>query len=888
MSVVRKTVRPERHGRTHDGAHRGRKNRKRSCLACASAKTKCSEEVPSCERCDIKGLTCVYASEKLQPRNDDLDLENHTCPEGGETGEIVVSGVAGSFPLATTATLFNPSFPDQQLLSHELVPSQMDVSYTEALLDDSGTVEQQPEPAWWSQTALDQFIGVADFYPTYTSPSSWEWQSPTTTLNMIPGPISPVASAAAVAAPLCYPFGAVPSGSVLPKTEPQLYYSNSTGSEVPAPVSNPLSNGEPPDRMAVTLDKPSSPTPGHRQPERPTKTLPALAGGPQEPFPILFSIPPATSATRKNLENYLRLPLTQSLWTPMSIVEFPSAPQLDYFIDLYFANFDTLLPMIHRPTFDLGAYPVLTLSMCAIGVLYSDFENARAFSKALCELLRRLFVCMSEQNAMVTRSYEFLAAQTLQSVLSNSSSGKRLFEFGDNNRSLVVASARAAGLFANRRPKAASDKSNGASSVQEQWLSWIQAERLRRLAWSIYIFDASATYYRNCRPHLSLVEMKVDLPASTSHWEAESSRAWASLQPWTNGAPPRNASFRETLERLVARHSSSSLGPDATQSLSPDSSISSTTQRLGRNAEETDEFHLILMTTTLLRTVWDYRDCVLSLQGPAPMPELFTHSVPSKDMDTALSLLTTLAATAPLEAIASATGAGSQSFNGLSGLHEERQFHGLVHRTRISLVAQIIAADQISNHLDAEWRRGAAAGDQNVREVAAERLRAWGETYPVEVRRMARIGAQLLSISRLYPYHMPREPYDAFRAGLLLWTMAPLIRAATPVASSQASPARAPTHRRVCQLDWLGDQNSPEGACLQEWIDHGGDHFVLRMHEIPDICTRQGSRQILLSTSKVLQKLHVWGASEVYRDIVLRALREDERAHRDNNPAASA
>ncbi|KAM3447503.1 hypothetical protein MY3296_008683 [Beauveria thailandica] len=704
--------------------------------------------------------------------------------EGAETGEIVVSGVAGSFPLASTTTLFNPSFPDQQLLSNELVPSQMDVSYTDALLvDDAGTVEQQPEPAWWSQTALDQFIGVADFYPTYTSPSSWEWQSPTTTLNMIPGPISPVASTTAVTAPLCYPFGPVPPGSVMPKTEAQPYYSNSTSSEVPAPVSNSLSNREQPDRMAVTLeDKPSSPMSRHRQPERPAKTLPALAGGPQEPFPIHFSIPPTTYATRKNLENYLQLPLTHSLWTPMSIVQFPSAPELDYLIDLYFVNFDTLLPMIHRPTFDLGAYPVLTLSMCAIGVLYSDFDNARAFSKALCELLRRLFVCMSEQNAMVTRSYEFLAARTLQSVLSNSSGGKRLFEFGDNNRSLVVASARAAGFS------------------QES---------------------------------------------------------------------------------------------DATQSLSPDSSISAARPGMGRNAEDNDEFHLILMTTTLLRTVWDYRDCVLSLQGPAPMPELFTHSVPAKDMDTALSLLTTLATTSPLEAAASAAGAecsngGAQSFNGLSGLNEERQFHGLVHRTRISLVAQIVAADQISNHLDAEWRRGAASGDQNVREVAAERLRAWGEAHPVETRRMARIGAQLLSISRLYPYHMPREPYDAFRAGLLLWTMAPLIRAATPVASSQASPARVATHRRVCQLDWLGDQNSPEGACLQEWIDHGGDHFVLRMHEIPDICTRQGSRQILLSTSKVLQKLHVWGASDVYRDIVLRALREDERVHRDDNAAASA
>jgi hypothetical protein len=58
--------------------------------------------------------------------------------------------------------------------------------------------------------------------------------------------------------------------------------------------------------------------------------------------------------------------------------------------------------MIHRPTFDAGANPVLTLSMCAIGVLYSDYENAQAFRKSLCELLRRLLlfiVCLYDAPA---------------------------------------------------------------------------------------------------------------------------------------------------------------------------------------------------------------------------------------------------------------------------------------------------------------------------------------------------------------------------------------------------------------------------------------------------------------------------------------------------------
>lgn len=46
--------------------------------------------------------------------------------------------------------------------------------------------------------------------------------------------------------------------------------------------------------------------------------------------------------------------------------------------------------MIHRPTYDPNQDLVLTLSMCAIGVLYSGFDEAMTLVEFLSELLRRL------------------------------------------------------------------------------------------------------------------------------------------------------------------------------------------------------------------------------------------------------------------------------------------------------------------------------------------------------------------------------------------------------------------------------------------------------------------------------------------------------------------
>lgn len=399
--------------------------------------------------------------------------------------------------------------------------------------------------------------------------------------------------------------------------------------------------------------------------------------------------------------------------------------------------------------------------------------------------------------------------------------------------------------------------------------------------------------------------MKVPLPCSTEHWEADSAAAWASLRPWARAAAPPNISFRETMDRLFS-------GSPPTQAVDAHNSAIPMASTI-----VVDEFHRILISTTLLRMVWDHRE---SMRGPGP---LYTtnDAAPADKTRVLLSLLEALTTSSLQPAARRAYSRDHDSTGSLSALtsarlsHAEREFQGLVHRARVSLVAQIVAADDISDHLDARWSRHREDPKHNARKVAERSLRKWAKADLIRPRRMARVGAQLLAISRLYPYNLPREPYDAFRAGLLLWTMLPLVRSTGTEPGTQltseishddgrdvrtsmpsalhadASPisvanradqgglrglSRRQRGQRVCQLDWLGPDNSDEAQSIRDWIQQGGDEFVLRIHGIADICTQQGSHQILQHTADLLSKLQVWGSSHMYREFILRALCDAE------------
>lgn len=69
---------------------------------------------------------------------------------------------------------------------------------------------------------------------------------------------------------------------------------------------------------------------------------------------------------------------------------FPTLPLFDHFIQLYFDNFQSILPFTHQPSSDLSAsHWLLILALAAVGSHYLGIEDSRIYSAPIHEFLRR-------------------------------------------------------------------------------------------------------------------------------------------------------------------------------------------------------------------------------------------------------------------------------------------------------------------------------------------------------------------------------------------------------------------------------------------------------------------------------------------------------------------
>lgn len=380
------------------------------------------------------------------------------------------------------------------------------------------------------------------------------------------------------------------------------------------------------------------------------------------------------------------------------------------------------------------------------------------------------------------------------------------------------------------------------SDLQKRWESWLRMEKSRRLAWAIFVrssscaveqiltciqaFDASSTSYHNARSLLSMTEVQMDLPCSSDHWEAESTYAWAALHPWTHLLPV-TMSFRDTVNKLFD-HTGSAL------------------------EKVKDEYHRSLLVTCLARTCWDMRET---------MYEPGAH-LPSVRQDTNANIKATISI---LNQFASPLKSSTR-------VSTPREFEALVHRMYIIRGGDFLTTDEAIDYMYLIWEKRSRARQ------AQEHLMQWALRHPEKVRMAAYVGAQLLSIARQFPYNHPREPYQVFHGGLVLWIMAGLLLALPSAKTAQVrsdNPGPRPNKPLVCQLDWLGADDAPEGQALREWIDHGGD-YIVRMHGVPHLMSERGPQQVLDQTVSLLRRMPVWGISQPFLNTVLRVLHSDE------------
>src|ERR1700761_9530237 len=95
----------------------------------------------------------------------------------------------------------------------------------------------------------------------------------------------------------------------------------------------------------------------------------------------------------------------------------------------------------------------------------------------------------AQSDPRFARTESYGTAQLLQGTHGFCSGSKRLFECRESWRSSLVHNTKCMGLFRERTPA-----TKECSNLQERWQAWIAQEKLRRLAWAVYVRVLS------CRP----------------------------------------------------------------------------------------------------------------------------------------------------------------------------------------------------------------------------------------------------------------------------------------------------------------------------------------------------------------------------------------------------
>ncbi|KAJ9604695.1 hypothetical protein H2200_010809 [Cladophialophora chaetospira] len=758
-----------RHMQIHDESRPPPISRKKSCAACIKSKIKCQAGQPSCSACLRKGLPCIYEPPLRKRRANDTpgaDALNQQpeqqALQEGSTLTIHYGHQLSPGGYETTAYhSLNPGSDGSQPFGQQLHESYND--FPAMMLDpvqlDDFNISSESNLGWIFGDFPESFTGLVE-----SGDSAGTTISDTTKLNL----------------PLA-----------------QDSHHNLAHEEMLSPLPTPI----PQDRC-----HPNDPWPmeWHSTPA-PRLVLPKLGAPGEEILARHYPTDRIDAALSTMMQEILRLPMERSPWQAV-LVDFPDHAKLDHCIDMYWVHFQRILPIVRRPTFDPAKSPLVALAMACIGACYTAFEGAKAFADALSEFNRRLLVFMAETDPRFARTEAYVTAQLLQGTHGYCSGSKRLFECSEGWRSSLVHNTKCMGLFRERAPMA-----QKGGNLTERWHAWVAQEKLRRLAWAVYEYDSSSSYLHNLRPYISVAEVRMSLPSSQAHWEAESPQAWASLHPWTDR--PRPLAFRDAIRTFF----------DGAEPRPVD--------------KLTDERHRHIIILTLMRMLWTLKEIKRS-----PICDLVdTDDHQGRDQRNLLKVVDKFQRVSIVK----------ESPRGTVDMDVVRRYQ-LVH------LAHFFAAGDLMNWLYPLLRGGTEATR------AREPMGKWADASASRVRELAYHSAQVLAVIRNYPCNLPLEAFNAFHAGVVLCCMASLL----------PEDSQPQAGRPILTLDKLAEREGQEALnqdAIDAWILEGGSQIV-GVFGVPVLASRVGKWQVLEQTADILRGMRVWGIAQNFLNVITELL----------------
>ncbi|KAJ9424393.1 hypothetical protein QL093DRAFT_2008211 [Fusarium oxysporum] len=240
-------------------------------------------------------------------------------------------------------------------------------------------------------------------------------------------------------------------------------------------------------------------------------------------------------------KHFARYNSDDEYWTPFTCRNFPPITHINTFIQVYFEEFHSLLPFLHRATFAPTRDKwMLSLGIAAVGSIFSRAKNSRTTIYDLQEFLRRAIHVERVRNLLPDVSLVQAALLNLLGIMF--SPQMLLCEAVPTTMTLIETLCRKMACYTNfdefGRPL--ETKSSG----YDNWAEWIKKESLQRLFYSLWILDCQHSCFWAGPGIITLDCLQLPAPSHPSLWEASSQEAWLKNQ---NTSSYNALSFRSVL-----------------------------------------------------------------------------------------------------------------------------------------------------------------------------------------------------------------------------------------------------------------------------------------------------------------------------------------------------
>lgn len=246
---------------------------------------------------------------------------------------------------------------------------------------------------------------------------------------------------------------------------------------------------------------------------------------------------------------FTRLCQTGLHYDPFGSVDFPDIDAFNRYVDLYFQNFHVNFPLIHRSTFGQNSHWLPMLATATIGCGFVTAPYMLELREAFQELLRRVIGELSD-TSLDLLDLPLAQARLLNLVsLANAEADETRLSAARGHAALSHWCLEAGVLQLPDSGDQVTRAARDGGQASDVWSRWIRVESLRRVAYLTWLMDTSLAYLSNVRPLCNMDDARTPLPCPESLWQAASSQEWQSLYDEL----PLQPSLCAALEYLYAK-----------------------------------------------------------------------------------------------------------------------------------------------------------------------------------------------------------------------------------------------------------------------------------------------------------------------------------------------